>query len=64
MIGGFEFGQTDKQTDIGGCRVAFATEKCTFCFSIVLNQFDMEYWCLACLGYETLCKAKFRMFDK
>ena len=34
------------------------------CFSIVLNQFDMEYWCLACLGYEMLCKAKFRMFDK
>ena len=26
VLGGFDNGQTDGQTDIGSCRVAFATE--------------------------------------
>ena len=37
--GGFAFGQTNERTnertDIGGCRVAFATEKCGMGFSFI-----------------------------
>ena len=38
LFGGFDFTQTDRQTDIGGCRVAFATENHTFI--IYLSQLE------------------------
>ena len=30
LLRGFDYGQTDKQTDICDCRVAFTTEKLMF----------------------------------
>ena len=43
LFGGFVTdGRTDRRTDIGGCRVAFATEKLEFFIKICMFQLMCE----------------------